>query len=110
MVGTGLLAYLTSQYATKVFGFKVTLFGYEGSAYLAQFFGAQEFITLSNDNITKNTEKYHHIVITEPIKEAEAVYVQNIAYRTGKVVMAIDMGYYPEIKVFDLVCSNLWVI
>ena len=54
MVGTGLLAYLTSQYATKFFGFKVTLFGYEGSAYLAQFFGAEEFIILSNETINKN--------------------------------------------------------
>jgi hypothetical protein len=43
VVGTGVLAYLTTQYAKKVFNYKVTLFGYDGNAELAQAFGADGF-------------------------------------------------------------------
>lgn len=43
MVGTGVLAYLVTQYVKKVFNFKVTLFAYDGNAELAQAFGADGF-------------------------------------------------------------------
>lgn len=71
------------------------MFGYDGNAELAQTFGADGFEILSTQNITKNNEKYHHIILTDVIGEAEAVYFQNIAWRTGRVILAIDMGYYP---------------
>jgi D-arabinose 1-dehydrogenase-like Zn-dependent alcohol dehydrogenase len=51
--GTGILAYLTTQFAKKVFGLKVTLFGYEGGEDLAQSFGADGYIALSKEAIKK---------------------------------------------------------
>lgn len=80
------------------------------NAELAQTFGADGFEVLTKQNIEKNNEKYHHIILTDVIGEVEAVTVQNIAWRTGRVILAIDMGYYPEIKVFDMVCSNALLI
>ena len=101
---------LTTQYAKKVFNFKVTLFGYEGNAELAHSFGADGFQILSTKNIGKNNEKYHHVIITDVIREEEAVTIQNVAWRTGRAIFAIDMGYYPEVKVFDMVCSKSLII
>ncbi len=71
------------------------MFGYDVNAELAQNFGADSFEILSLQNIKKNDEKYHHIILTDVIGEAEAVFIQNIAWRTGRVIVAIDMGYYP---------------
>jgi D-arabinose 1-dehydrogenase-like Zn-dependent alcohol dehydrogenase len=53
VVGTGHLAYLTTQFAKKVFKLTVTIFGYEGNEELQKSFGADAFVILSKESLQK---------------------------------------------------------
>ena len=110
VVGTGELAYVVTQYAKKVFGQSVTVFGYEGGEELLKSFGADSFVKLSLDSISKNNEKYQAVIVTDLVQPEEFKTLQNIAIRTGQIYLAIDMGYYPTIGCFDLVCGKIYAI
>jgi len=70
-------------------------------------FGADAFVTLSNANITKQNQKHHNVIVTDVIKPEEIGNILNLAWRTGKILFAIDQGFYPKITVFDLIVNQL---
>jgi D-arabinose 1-dehydrogenase-like Zn-dependent alcohol dehydrogenase len=51
VVGTGSLAYLTTQYGKKAKDLHITIFGYEGDENLAKEWGADRFIALSSQSL-----------------------------------------------------------
>ena len=103
VVGTGHLAYLVTQFAKKVYKYHTTLVDYEGSEEVAKEFGADAFLKLSGETITKNTEKFNALIITDVLKEEESKHIQDMAWRSGLVIFAIDMGFCPNVTAIDIV-------
>lgn len=106
IVGTGHLAYLTTQFAKKVFGFHTTILGYSGSEELAKEWGADAYIALSKEAITKNNEKFKAIVIADVMKEEDVFIIHEVVWRNGGVVFAIDMGFDPKMIALSMICST----
>lgn len=89
IVGTGSLAYLATQFATKLSNIKVTIFGYEGGEELAKEWGAEGFVALSVDSLVKNTEKFQFTLVTDVVKEEDALNILNLSWRNSTIYYAV---------------------
>ena len=109
VVGTKSLAYLTCQFAKKVFNTEVTLFGHdEGNK--AEEFGVDAYEPFSVKAIEKHVEKFDQVVVaTSELSAEEAQNVQNLARRTGQVIFAVELTSNPRIILHELVLGMLVV-
>lgn len=82
-------------------GCNVTLFDYEGNEELAKEFGADAFIALSKASIEKHNQKFKAVIITDNLKEDEAFCIQDMAWRSGHIIFATALAYYPKIHALD---------
>jgi NADPH:quinone reductase-like Zn-dependent oxidoreductase len=107
VVGTGNLAYLTVQFAKRVFGLHVTVFSLGLTEGVAELLGADAVDVYSVANTKKYEQKFDVVVVTEPITEGEEKPLQDIAIRTGKLYFLTQFKYTPVINFFDLiVCKS----
>jgi D-arabinose 1-dehydrogenase-like Zn-dependent alcohol dehydrogenase len=110
VVGTGNLAYLTAQFAKKVFGFHVTVLTLGSTEGVTESFGADAADVLTIASLKKYTQKFDAAVIAEPIEAALFKDFQDIVIRTGKIVISVQLGYSPAINFFELIIGNFLLI
>jgi D-arabinose 1-dehydrogenase-like Zn-dependent alcohol dehydrogenase len=111
VIGTGNLAYLTVQFAKRVFGHHVTVFSLASSEGVAESLGADAADVYSIPNTKKYEEKFDAVIVTEPIiGEEQSKPLQNLAIRTGKLFFATQFSYAPSLVVMDLIVCKASMI
>lgn len=107
VVGTNSQAYLTVQFAKKVFKHHVTVLSLGSAEGVAESFGADAADILSTETIKKYGLKFDAVVVAEQVAAGnESRQLMDIAIRTGKILFLTQFTYSPPIGVFDLIVST----
>lgn len=101
---------MTSQFAKKYFGNHVTILAQGSAEGIAADFGADAADVLSADSFKKYNEKFDAIVVTEWINDQGLLpKIQNLAIRTGKIIVAVQDHASLSLDFFDLIVCTFFI-
>jgi D-arabinose 1-dehydrogenase-like Zn-dependent alcohol dehydrogenase len=110
VLGTNNSAFLTVQFAKKVFNHHVTLLSLNSSEGVAEAFGADAADVYSLQTVKKYEEKFDALIITEVVIPELAHPLQSLAMRTGKVFFTNHFCYHNTLVFFDLIVCKVYPI
>lgn len=110
VLGTNNSAYLTVQFAKKVFKHNVTVLSLNSSEGIAEAFGADAADVYSLETVKKYNEKFDAVIVTEAVTPELAHPLQSLAIRTGKLFFTNHFCYHNTIVFFDLIVCKVCII